>query len=67
MKRIGLKMDGLWAEIVTALVSVAASYGAVTAKIKNMERELDTFRKDHDLLVELNTKMDMLLKQKDDK
>lgn len=60
-------MDGLWAEIVTALVSVAASYGAVTAKIKNMERELDTFRKDHDLLVELNTKMDMLLKQKDDK
>lgn len=60
-------MDGLWTEVVTALVSVAASYGAVTAKIKNMERELDTFRKDHDLLVELNTKMDMLLKQKDDK
>lgn len=60
-------MDGLWTEIVTALVSVAASYGAVTAKIKNMERELDTFRKDHDLLVELNTKMDMLLNKKDDK
>lgn len=60
-------MDGLWTEVVTALVSVAASYGAVTAKIKNMERELDTFRKDHDLLVELNTKMDMLLKKKDDK
>lgn len=60
-------MDGLWTEIVTALVSVAASYGAVTAKIKNMEREIDTFRKDHDILVEVNTKMDMLLKQKDKK
>lgn len=60
-------MDGLWTEIVTALVSVAASYGAVTAKIRNIEREMDTFRKDHDLLVELNTKMDMLLNKKDDK
>ena len=57
-------MDGLWGEILTALVSVDASYGAVTAKVTYMERELETFRKDHDLLVELNTKMDMLLKQR---
>ena len=64
MKRKEQKLDGLWGEILTALVSVAASYGAVTAKVKNMERELETFRKDHDLLVDLNTKMDMLLKQR---
>ena len=57
-------MDGLWAEIATALVSVSVSYGVVTTKIKAMERELETFRRDHDLLVELNTKMDMLLEQK---
>ena len=60
----GIKLDGLWAEIATALVSVSVSYGVVTTKIKAMERELETFRRDHDLLVELNTKMDMLLEQK---
>lgn len=57
-------MDGYWTEIITALVSVSVSYGVVTTKIKTMEQELETFRKDHDLLVELNTKMDMLLKQR---
>ena len=60
----GIKLDGLWTEIVTALVSVSVSYGVVTTKIKSMERELETFRRDHDLLVQLNTKMDMLLEQK---
>lgn len=57
-------MDGYWTEIITALVSISVSYGVVTTKIKAMEQELETFRRDHDLLVELNTKMDMLLKQR---
>lgn len=57
-------MDGYWTEIITALVSISVSYGVVTTKIKSMEQELETFRRDHDLLVELNTKMDMLLKQR---
>lgn len=57
-------MDAYWTEIITALVSISVSYGVVTTKIKTIEQELDTFRRDHDLLVELNTKMDMLLKQR---
>ena len=48
MKRKEKKLDGLWGEILTALVSVAASYGDVTAKVKHMEKELEEFSKDHD-------------------
>ena len=53
-------MEGLWGELLTALVSVAASYGAVTAKVKHMEKELEDFRKDHDLIIRLDTKMDTM-------
>lgn len=60
-------MDAYWTEILTALVSISVSYGVVTTKIKTIEQEMDTFRRDHDLLVELNTKMDMLLKQRSKK
>jgi len=61
------KMEQYWSEILTALISISVSYGVVTTKIKQMEQEMETFRKDHDLLVELNTKMDMLLKQRSKK
>ena len=57
-------MNAYLSEILTAIVSIAVSYGVVTTKIKQMEQEMETFRRDHDLLVELNTKMDMLLKQR---
>lgn len=53
-------MEGLWGEVLTALFSVAASYGAVTAKVKHMEKELEDFRKDHDLIIRLDTKMDTM-------
>lgn len=53
-------MEGLWGELLTALFSVAASYGAVTAKVKHMEKELEDFRKDHDLIIRLDTKMDTM-------
>jgi len=55
-------MEAYLSEIITALVSISVSYGVVTTKIKQMENEMETFRRDHDLLVELNTKIDMLLK-----
>lgn len=55
-------MEAYLSEIITALVSISVSYGVVTTKIKQMESEMETFRRDHDLLVELNTKIDMLLK-----
>lgn len=56
-------MEAYLSEILTAIVSISVSYGVVKTKISQIETELNTFRKDHDLLVELNTKMDMLLKQ----
>lgn len=55
-------MEQFWAEIITALVSVAMSYGVIKAKIAELERRIEKFDKDHDLLVALNTKIDMLLK-----
>lgn len=60
-------MESYLAEILTAIISVSVSYGVVKTKISQIESELDTFRRDHDLLVELNTKMDMLLKQRSKK
>ena len=56
-------MEAYLSEILTSIVSISVSYGVVKTKINQIEAELNTFRKDHDLLVELNTKMDMLLKQ----
>lgn len=57
-------MEAYLSEILTAIISISVSYGVVKTKISQIETELNTFRKDHDLLVELNTKMDMLLKQR---
>lgn len=56
-------MEAYLSEIITAIVSISVSYGVVKTKISQIETELNTFRKDHDLLVELNTKMDMLLEK----
>jgi len=50
--------------VVTAVISVGISYGIIKQKIKDLEAQVSGFRKDHDLLVELNTKIDLLLKQK---
>ena len=51
----------------TILVSVGISWGIISTKIKQLETRVDKFDKDHDLLVELNTKIDMLLNKKDKK
>lgn len=57
-------MEQYLSEILTALVSISVSYGVIKTKVANMERKIERFDKDHDLLVELNTKIDMLLKQR---
>lgn len=57
------QMEAYWSEIITAIVSISVSYGVIKTKVANMERKIERFDKDHDLLVELNTKIDMLLKQ----
>lgn len=55
----------LWTEIVTAfvsaLISICVSYGVMKAKIHYMEEKLEKFDKDHDLLVEIKTKIDLLV------
>ena len=55
-------MEQLWPEVITAAVSISVSYGVIKQKLKDMEEKIERFDKDHDLLVELNTKIDMLLK-----
>lgn len=54
-------MEAIWPEVVTALVSISISYGVIKTKVNAMEQKIERFDKDHDLLVELNTKIDMLL------
>lgn len=48
--------------IITAIVSIAVSYGTIKTKVNQLEEKIERFDKDHDLLVELNTKIDMILK-----
>ena len=60
-------MEQLWAEILTGVISVSVSYGVIKAKVAEIERKVEKHDKDHDLLVELNTKVDMLLKQRSKK
>ena len=54
-------------EIVSALVSIGVSYGIITTKIKNQERELEEMKaqikemqEDHDLVIRIDTKVDGL-------
>jgi len=55
----------LWTEIITAfvsaLVSVSISYGVMKTKMHYMEEKIEKFDKDHDLLVEIKTKIDLLV------
>lgn len=56
-------MEAYWSEVLTAIISISVSYGVIKTKVANMEEKLERFDKDHDLLVTLNTKIDMLLKE----
>lgn len=60
----GRRMEQYLSELITAIISISVSYGVIKTKVANMERKIERFDKDHDLLVELNTKIDMLLKQR---
>ena len=59
----GKTMEAYLSEILTAIVSISVSYGVIKTKIRTIEDKMERFDKDHDLLVELNTKIDMLLKR----
>lgn len=60
-------MDAYWSEIITFLVTAGSSWGMITTKIKNQEKEIeelkgqiDEMRKDHDLVIRIDTKVDSL-------
>ena len=59
----GKTLEAYLSEILTAIVSISVSYGVIKTKIRTIEDKMERFDKDHDLLVELNTKIDMLLKR----
>ena len=54
-------MEQYLSEIITALISIAVSYGVIKTKINMFEQKIEKFDKDHDLLVEIKTKIDLLL------
>lgn len=60
-------MEAYLSEVLTAIISISVSYGVIKTKIHTIEDKMERFDRDHDLLVELNTKIDMLLKQRSKK
>jgi hypothetical protein len=54
-------MEQYLSEVITALISIAVSYGVIKTKINMFEQKIEKFDKDHDLLVEIKTKIDLLL------
>jgi hypothetical protein len=48
----------LW--VLTTIASVSVAYGVLTTKIDNIEKELITYKSDHDLLITLIVKVDNL-------
>jgi len=47
--------------IIVIAVSIATAYGANLNRINNLEYRMDNVKSDHDLLICLSTKMDVLL------
>ena len=53
-------MEQYLSEIITALVSVAVSYGAMKAEVRNLKQKVDKYDADHDLIIRLDTKVDSI-------
>lgn len=51
-------MEQYMSEIVTALISIGVSYGAMRAEIHNLKQKVDKYDADHDLIIRLDTKVD---------
>lgn len=54
-------MESLWPEIITALVSISVSYGVIKTKINAMEKKIERFDADHDLLVRIDEKINGII------
>ncbi len=60
-------MEQYWSEIVTFFITAGSSWGIITTKLKDQEREIEELkgeieemRKDHDLLIRVDTKVDSI-------
>lgn len=51
-------MEQYLSEIVTALISIGVSYGAMRAEVHNLKQKVDKYDADHDLIIRLDTKVD---------
>lgn len=53
-------MEHYLSEIITALVSIGVSYGAMRAEIHNLKQKVDKYDADHDLIIRVDTKVDSI-------
>lgn len=53
-------MEQYLSEIITALVSIGVSYGAMRAEIHNLKQKVDKYDADHDLIIRVDTKVDSI-------
>lgn len=60
-------MDAYWSEIVTFLVTAGSSWGMITTKLKEQDKEIQELKgqlkkmqEDHDLVIRIDTKVDSL-------
>lgn len=53
-------MEHYLSEIVTALISIGVSYGAMRAEIHNLKQKVDRYDADHDLIIRVDTKVDSI-------
>jgi len=47
--------------LITLLVGLGVAWGAYSTKIKNLEEKVNSTVSDHDVLISLNTKMDLVI------
>lgn len=57
----GRRMEQYLSELITAIVSISVSYGVIKTKVANMERKIERFDKDHDLLVRIDEKINGII------
>lgn len=53
-------MEQYMSEIVTALISIGVSYGAMRAEVHNLKQKVDRYDADHDLIIRVDTKVDSI-------
>lgn len=60
-------MEQYWSEILTFLVTAGSSWGMITTKLKEQDREIQELKgqlkemqEDHDLVIRIDTKVDGL-------